>query len=85
MASRAALTGLLAGITTAGRLSGLIHAAGVLDDGVVTTLTPDRLETVLAAKAHSALLLDELTAGLDLAEFVLFSSVAATFGAPGSG
>ncbi|GAB1818041.1 type I polyketide synthase [Herbidospora sp. RD11066] len=57
------------------------HAAGVLDDGVIDTLTPERLATVLAAKAESARHLHELTS--DLKAFVLFSSIAATFGTPG--
>ena len=85
VASRAALTRLLAGISAEHPLTVVVHAAGVLDDGVITALTPQRLHTVLAAKAHAALLLDELTTDLDVARFVLFSSAAATFGAPGQG
>ena len=84
-ADRPAVVKLLAGIPAAHPLTTVVHTAGVLDDGVVTALTPDRLRTVLAAKADSALLLDELTAGMDLAEFVMFSSAAATFGLAGQG
>ncbi|MFC5214528.1 type I polyketide synthase, partial [Streptomyces coerulescens] len=65
------------------RLSAVIHAAGVLDDGLLTDLTPDRLTRVLAAKATSALNLHELTADQNLHTFVLFSSVAGIFGNPG--
>ncbi|MFC8722706.1 SDR family NAD(P)-dependent oxidoreductase, partial [Kitasatospora sp. NPDC057198] len=66
-------------------LSSVLHTAAVLDDGVVDRLTPQRLETALAAKAASAAHLDELTAHLDLDAFVLFSSAASTLGAAGQG
>ena len=66
-------------------LTGVFHAAGVLDDGVITALTPARVDGVLRPKADAALALDELTAELELAAFVLFSSAAATFGSAGQG
>ncbi|MDH6142628.1 acyl transferase domain-containing protein/acyl carrier protein [Kitasatospora sp. GP30] len=70
------------------RLPGLrsvFHTAGVLDDGVVAALTAERAATVLAPKALGAWHLHELTAGLDLDAFVLFSSSAAILGGPGQG
>ncbi len=63
----------------------MVHAAGVLDDGVIDSLTDERLAGVLAPKVDGAWHLHELTAELDLGAFVLFSSVAGTFGSPGQG
>ncbi|HEV2634961.1 MAG TPA: SDR family NAD(P)-dependent oxidoreductase [Actinocrinis sp.] len=83
---RADLTGLLRWIEATGpRLSSVMHTAGVVDNGVLDRLDQPRLAAVLAAKATSATLLDELTADLDLDAFVLFSSAAATFGGGGQG
>ncbi|MBB5134645.1 acyl transferase domain-containing protein/acyl carrier protein, partial [Thermocatellispora tengchongensis] len=80
------VTGLLHWITATGpRLSSVMHTAGVVDNGILDRLDPARLASVLAAKATSAALLDELTADLDLDAFVLFSSAAATFGGGGQG
>jgi len=66
-------------------LTAVVHAAGVLDDGLVESLTPDRVERVMAPKVAAALHLDELTARLELSEFVLFSSLAGLMGNPGQG
>jgi acyl transferase domain-containing protein/acyl carrier protein len=84
-ADRAQLVGLLSQIPAGQPLTAVIHAAGVLDDGVITSLTPDRLATVLGPKAGAAIHLDELTRDLNLAGFVLFSSAAAVMGSPGQG
>ncbi|WP_373465063.1 type I polyketide synthase [Streptomyces sp. V2I9] len=80
-ADREALAEVLAGIPADRPLTGVVHAAGIVDDGVVTSLTPDRLDAVLDAKAASALHLDDLVGDVSL--FVLFSSASATFGSAG--
>ncbi|WP_281288446.1 type I polyketide synthase [Streptomyces paromomycinus] len=86
VSERAGLAGLLSRIDVSGpRLSSVMHTAGVLDDGVVDRLDTARLETVLGVKVQGAVLLDELTAGLDLDAFVLFSAAAATLGGSGQG
>ncbi|MEO6090751.1 MAG: type I polyketide synthase, partial [Umezawaea sp.] len=64
-------------------VTGVVHTAGVLDDGVLDRLTPDRFQEVFRTKVDSALLLDELTRGMDLAAFVLFSSASSAVGNPG--
>nr|AXL05851.1 AMP-dependent synthetase [uncultured bacterium] len=74
---------VLAAVPAEHPLTAVIHTAGVLDDGVLTELTPDRVDTVLRPKVDAALHLDELTRDADLAAFVLFSSAAGVLGNPG--
>ncbi|MFE7135557.1 type I polyketide synthase, partial [Streptomyces sp. NPDC057638] len=76
---------LLATIDRSHPLTAVVHTAAVLDDGVVHTLTPERIDRVLSPKADGALHLHELTRGLEtpLRSFVLYSSLSGTLGGAG--
>ncbi|WP_344570918.1 type I polyketide synthase, partial [Streptomyces axinellae] len=80
---RQTLATLLATIPDQHPLTAVIHTAGALDDGVLTSLTPEQLATTLRPKVDTAWNLHELTAGTDLSAFVLYSSAAGTLGNPG--
>ncbi|MEU0138229.1 SDR family NAD(P)-dependent oxidoreductase, partial [Streptomyces sp. NPDC006296] len=82
-ADRDALRTALAGIHADHTLTAVVHAAGVLDDAVVTSLTPDQLTTVLRPKADAAWNLHELTRDEPLTAFVLMSSVSGLLGGAG--
>ncbi|HXO82732.1 MAG TPA: type I polyketide synthase, partial [Mycobacterium sp.] len=82
-ADRAALAKVLADIPVQHPLSAVIHTAGVLDDAVVTSLTPERVDAVLRAKVDTAWNLHELTKDSNLSAFVLFSSMAGLVGSSG--
>ncbi|MEU6238891.1 type I polyketide synthase, partial [Kitasatospora sp. NPDC047058] len=73
----------LAGVLDGVPLTGVVHAAGAVDDGLATALSPERVETVMRPKVDAAWHLHELTRDLDLDTFVLFSSVAGVWGNPG--
>nr|ADC79616.1 BafAI [Streptomyces lohii] len=85
VADPAALAALVAGIPARYPLSAVVHAAGVLDDGVLDALDPARLAVVLRAKLTAARNLHEATADLGLSAFVVFSSVMGVVGNAGQG
>ncbi|MFE5124817.1 SDR family NAD(P)-dependent oxidoreductase, partial [Streptomyces sp. NPDC056669] len=78
-----AVATLVAGVDPAHPLTGVVHAAGVLDDAVLTTQTPERLARVWRPKATAAAHLHAATVELPLSLFVMFSSTAGTLGASG--
>ncbi|MCC9311976.1 SDR family NAD(P)-dependent oxidoreductase, partial [Kitasatospora sp. RB6PN24] len=79
VADRGELAGVLAGVP----LTGVVHAAGAVDDGLATALSPERVAAVMRPKVDAAWHLHELTRDLDLDTFVLFSSIAGVWGNPG--
>ncbi|MEU8975494.1 type I polyketide synthase [Streptomyces monashensis] len=85
IADPADLAGLLATIPEDRPLTAVFHTAAVLDDGVIGSLTPERLAEVLRVKVGGAHNLDAATRDLDLSAFVLFSSSSGVFGSPGHG
>ncbi|MFI6096918.1 SDR family NAD(P)-dependent oxidoreductase [Lentzea sp. NPDC051213] len=83
VANREELAGLLDSVPAEHPLAGVVHAAGVLDDGVITALTGERVTATLRPKVDGTVNLHELTADLDLSAFVLFSSAAGVLGSGG--
>ncbi|MEU6883123.1 type I polyketide synthase [Streptomyces sp. NPDC046712] len=82
-ADRDALAALLKELPADAPLTAVMHAAGVLDDATVGSLTPERIAGVLRPKADAARNLHELTQDLDLTAFVSFSSIAGLLGGAG--
>jgi polyketide synthase 12 len=80
VADPAAVEKVLAELPGAYPLTGVVHAAGVLADGTVESLTAESLDRVLRAKVGGAVNLHELTRDLNLSAFVLFSALAGTLG-----
>ncbi|GAA2977890.1 type I polyketide synthase [Streptomyces fulvorobeus] len=85
LADRAAVSVLLAGVDAAHPLTAVVHTAGVLGDAMTGSLTPELMERVLRPKVDAAWHLHEATRELDLAGFVLYSSVSGVLGGPGQG
>ncbi len=85
VADRAQLQALIDAVPSEFPLRGVVHAAGVLDDGLIGSLTGEHLDRVMTPKVNAAWHLHELTAHLNLEMFVLFSSTAGVFGGPGQG
>jgi acyl transferase domain-containing protein/acyl carrier protein len=85
MSDPAPVTGLLAGMPDEHPVTAVVHCAGVLEDSTIGSLTAERLDTVLRAKADSTWILHEATRDLGLAAFVVCSSLSGTMGSPGQG
>ncbi|GHI04279.1 hypothetical protein AQI88_25935 [Streptomyces cellostaticus] len=85
VSDRAALAAVLDGIPAAHPLTGVVHTAGVLADGLAASVGQDALAEVFAPKADAAWHLHELTAGCELSFFALFGSGASVLAGPGQG
>ncbi|HET9382347.1 MAG TPA: SDR family NAD(P)-dependent oxidoreductase [Streptomyces sp.] len=87
LSDRVQVAALLASVRDDRPLTGVVHTAGVFDDGLIASLTPERLATVYAPKVDAVRHLHELTRerhpGLDA--FIVFSSVAGLSGGAGQG
>ncbi|MFF9587492.1 type I polyketide synthase, partial [Streptomyces achromogenes] len=83
IADRAALEAVLDRAAARHPLTGVVHAAGVMDDAVLESLTPEQLDRVLRPKTDAAWNLHQLTSRHDLSAFVLFSSAAGVIGSAG--
>jgi NADP-dependent 3-hydroxy acid dehydrogenase YdfG/acyl carrier protein len=85
VADRDQVRDLLSRVPVDAPLTGVVHTAGVLDDGVITALEPHRIDRVFGPKVDAAVHLDELTREFDLAAFVIFSSASGILGNAGQG
>ena len=63
-------------------LGAVVHSAAVLDNGVVESLDPQRLERVMGPKVDASWHLHELTRNMKISQFVVFSSIAGLLGSP---
>jgi acyl transferase domain-containing protein/NADP-dependent 3-hydroxy acid dehydrogenase YdfG/acyl carrier protein len=80
---RDAVQGLLKQVPEELPLGAVVHAAAARDDGTIESLSSESLDTVLRAKVDGAWHLHELTEGLELSAFVLYSSAVGVLGSPG--
>jgi NAD(P)-dependent dehydrogenase (short-subunit alcohol dehydrogenase family)/acyl carrier protein len=83
-ADASALAGTLSAIRATGRpITGVVHAAAVMEDGAAASMDAARFRKVLAPKLLAAENLDRLTATDPLELFLMFSSATVAFGNPG--
>ncbi|MFI6422028.1 SDR family NAD(P)-dependent oxidoreductase [Streptomyces sp. NPDC050842] len=83
VADRSALAEVIAAVPAERPLTAVVHTAGVSDDATVEALTPERLDAVLRPKVDAVWNLHELTQGMRLDAFVVYSSLAGLLGTAG--
>ncbi|MFF0457526.1 type I polyketide synthase [Nocardia africana] len=74
VSDRAALAAVIDGIPAEHPLTGVVHAAGTVDNGVIESMNEERIDSVFAPKVDAAWHLHELTRDRSLSLFVLLSS-----------
>ena len=84
-ADRDALERVLGEIPAEHPLTATVHAAGVVDDGLITALSPQQCDAVLRPKVDAAWHLHDLTRNMGASTMILFSSAAGTLGSAGQG
>ncbi|HEX4222321.1 MAG TPA: SDR family NAD(P)-dependent oxidoreductase, partial [Pseudonocardiaceae bacterium] len=85
LADRQALADVLAAVPPDHPVTGIVHTAGVLDDGVIGSLSQEQLDRALTPKVDAVWNLHELTQDLNLSLFAVFSSLAGQLGSGGQG
>ncbi len=80
VSDRKALEQLFASIPKERPLGAIVHSAGAMDDGVLDSMSPERLAHTMRPKASAAWHLHELSAELEISQFLLFSSAAGLLG-----
>ncbi|HEX6688722.1 MAG TPA: SDR family NAD(P)-dependent oxidoreductase, partial [Solirubrobacterales bacterium] len=80
VSDRSALEQLFESIPAEHPLGAIVHSAGTIDDGVLDSIDPERLQRTMAPKATAAWHLHELSKELELSQFIVFSSAAGLLG-----
>ena len=83
IANRTTIASIMTAFPPDRPLRGVVHAAGVSDSGVLSSLTPERCNKTISPKAHGAWLLHKATKDMELDFFVMFSSISGVMGMPG--
>jgi acyl transferase domain-containing protein/short-subunit dehydrogenase/acyl carrier protein len=83
IADRDELSNLIDAVPRDRPLTAVVHAAGVIEDGTIESLSVEQIERVMRPKVDAVAHLHELTEGMELSDFVLFSSAAGIIGSPG--
>ncbi|OEJ34106.1 beta-ketoacyl synthase [Streptomyces subrutilus] len=84
VSDRGQVEALLASVPAEHPLTAVVHTAGVFEAGLIESLTPEQLAGVFAPKVDAVRHLDDLTRGMDLDAFIVYSSASSVFMGAGS-